>query len=154
MSKEKKCLCDSCQHEKMCKFKTDFIIAETVLQEKEADVNKKFKEDDLIKVEINCKFYSMLDDIFTKKPIDISLSPLTPPYTLADPCASCEWHKSMLTRTTPYIGDSPCEWCVNNKFKATWNTPSISTNSSSSISTEKDMCEAHNILSKTNSVFK
>ena len=85
MNKEN--LCNSCKHEKMCKFKKDFIIAEKEFNENETEVNKKLKEDDLIEVKVNCKFY------LTEKTIDIipsTPSPFTPPYTFLKRGESCE----------------------------------------------------------------
>lgn len=95
MNKEKENLCSSCEHEKMCKFKQDFIIAEKEFYKKEAEANKLFEEDNLVEVKINCKFYSAFKNIFNKKSIDITPSPSTLPYTIYtttgnDPCESCE----------------------------------------------------------------
>ena len=84
---ERESLCNSCKHEKMCKFKTDFTTAEKEVYENEKEINKKLQEDELIKVQINCKFYS------SSKTIDIiAPSPLNPPYTFkrGSGCETCD----------------------------------------------------------------
>lgn len=141
MSKEKQNLCNSCKHEKICKFKKDFIIAEDGFYNEEVELNKNFKEENLIKISVNCKFYSPLESIFITKTIDIPKDTFESPWPITDPCENCAWHKSMLTRTSPYIGDTPCEFCSANKWRLTCLDKSTASTSLESNSIEKEPCE-------------
>lgn len=36
-----------------------------------------------------------------------------------NPCLSCPFYISYLSKGQPYIGDSPCQWCQKNPWKVT-----------------------------------
>jgi hypothetical protein len=42
-----------------------------------------------------------------------------------DPCAECDWMKTLLKNGT-YVGDTPCTWCNKNKFSCTISGGTIS----------------------------
>lgn len=41
-----------------------------------------------------------------------------------DPCAECDWMKTLLKNGT-YVGDTPCTWCPKNKFSCSISGGSI-----------------------------
>jgi hypothetical protein len=41
-----------------------------------------------------------------------------------DPCAECDWMKTLLKNGT-YVGDTPCTWCNKNKFSCSTSGGSI-----------------------------
>ena len=41
-----------------------------------------------------------------------------------DPCAECDWMKTLLKNGT-YVGDTPCTWCPKNKFSCNTSGGSI-----------------------------
>lgn len=66
-----------------------------------------------------------------------------------DPCAECDWMKSLL-KNGSYIGDTPCTWCLKNKFSCNISSSSISQSGSypearltdSAISSTSSSCNA------------
>lgn len=68
-----------------------------------------------------------------------------------DPCADCDWMKTLL-KTGTYVGDTPCTWCPKNQFSCNISGGSISQSGSypeahladtvSSVSSRSSFCNA------------
>lgn len=120
--------CDACKHNGVCKYKDEF---ETKRKEIKDLVENVKTEDNLVIVDIKCKYY--LDSIgtitFPGGGTGGGSRDLNPPFiprpyrgdivypTSSDPCEGCPNNPALHDGTV--IGDSPCQWCQHSPTRVT-----------------------------------
>lgn len=100
--------CDSCAHEKMCKYKEEFIECAANIE--------KLNKPDFMKVSFDCKYYS--ESKPTPKEFKLPNFTTTSTNSRKD-CNDCDFYNKYILKGQTYIGDSPCQWCDKYPFRVT-----------------------------------
>ena len=94
--------CNSCIHNKVCRYKDNFMESLKSLE---------VKLDSFIKIRYECDYYQ--SNMYSNFP-DIRYLNLNQGSN-SDACRDCDFGKSISGKSpSEYIGDIPCDYCLNN----------------------------------------